>query len=84
MYTNEFLAMDFTEEGKGVVFHYLNESYIAEEYIFEEKEDTTHFYMCCLRFFEAVEFGSPVEKQKLFREFLDTNFLNLTYSRHTY
>lgn len=84
MYSNDFLAMDFTEEGKGVVFHYLNEQYIAEEYIFEDKKNATHYYMCCLRFFEVVESCTPVEKQNLFREFLDMNFLNLTYSRYTY
>lgn len=84
MYTNDFLGMDFTDGNKGVVFHFLNEQYIAEEYIFDDEENATHFYMCCLRFFEAVESCTSVEKQKLFREFLDSNFLKLSYSRNTY
>lgn len=84
MYTNDFLGMDFTAEGKGVVFHFLNYQFIAEEYIFEDEETATHFYMSCLRFFDAVVSCSPTEKQKLFREFLDTNFMQLVYLRRTY
>ena len=84
MYINDFLGMEFTDDEKGIVFHFLNCQFIAEEYTFEGKEEATHFYMCCLRFFEAIGSCPPTNKQKLFRELLDTNFLELSYSRQIY
>lgn len=84
MYTNDFLGMEFTEDGKGVVFHYLMGASIAEEYMLDDKKSATHFYMSCLRFFDSVEGCSAVEKEKMFRELLDSDFLQLGYKKTVY
>ncbi|AZP04961.1 hypothetical protein [Jeotgalibaca ciconiae] len=84
MYTNAFLGMDFTEDTKSVVIHFLMGYSLAEEYVFLNEETATHFYMACLRFFDAVKEKPVVEQQNMFRDFLDSNILELTYEKRIY
>lgn len=84
MFVNEFMGMDFSEDGKAIVFHFLMEDHLAEEYAFATQEEATHFYLACLRFNEELE-GMPVkEKRKIFREFLDRNILEMRYTKRLF
>lgn len=84
MFVNEFMGMDFSDEGKAIVFHFLMEDHLAEEYCFATTEEATHFYMACLRFDEELAELPLQQKRKLFREFLDRNVMGMRYTKRLY
>lgn len=84
MYVNEFMGMDFTEDGTAIVFHFLMEESLAEEYAFATAAEATHFYMGCLRFSEELEGLNLKEKRKVFHEFLDRNIMEMQYRKTIY
>ena len=81
MYTNAFVGMEFTDDQRGVVFHFANDDALADEFIFETGKEATQFYFDCLGFCEHIE-DYPVEVQEnLFRKFLDYNVFGKNHAR---
>ncbi len=84
MFTTSFLGMDFTEDGRGVVLHFVEGEGIAEDYFFRTEEEATAFYSACQRLCEELK-EEPVETQTaIFQEFLDLNIGEFHYNRRFY
>ena len=78
------LGMDFLEEKKGVVIHFVEDETLAEEYLFETTDEAAAFFRSCQNLCEEVK-EEPLEVQyALIREFLDLDIGKFNYERAYY
>lgn len=84
MFMTPVLGMDFLEDKKGVVIHFVEDDTLAEEYLFETTNEAAAFFRSCQNLCEEVK-EEPLEVQNaLIREFLDLDIGKFNYERAYY
>lgn len=84
MFMTPVLGMDFLEDKKGVVIHFVEDDTLAEEYLFETTDGAAVFFRSCQNLCEEVK-EEPLEVQyALIREFLDLDIGKFNYERAYY
>ena len=84
MFMTPVLGMDFLEDKKGVVIHFVEDDTLAEEYLFETTDEAAAFFRSCQTLCEEVK-EEPLEVQyALIREFLDLDIGKFNYERAYY
>ena len=84
MFMTPVLGMDFLEDKKGVVIHFVGDDRLAEEYLFETTDEAAAFFRSCQNLCEEVK-EEPLEVQyALIREFLDLDIGKFNYERAYY
>ena len=84
MFMTPVLGMDFLEDKKGVVIHFVEDDTLAEEYLFEITDEAAAFFRSCQNLCEEVK-EEPLEVQyALIREFLDLDIGKFNYERAYY
>lgn len=84
MFITSFLGMDFTDEGKGVVLHFVEGDSIGETYVFQTREEVASFYETCQRLCEELKEEPIATQTAIFQEFLDLNIGDFQYDRRIY
>ena len=84
MFMTPVLGMDFTEDKKGVVIHFVEDDAVAEEYLFETTDVVFSFFISCQNLCDEVK-EEPLEVQyAIIREFLDLDIGKFNYERAYY
>ena len=84
MFMTPVLGMDFLEDKKGVVIHFVEDDTLAEEYLFETTDEAAAIFRSCQNLCEEVK-EEPLEVQyALIREFLDLDIGKFNYERAYY
>lgn len=84
MFMTSVLGMDFTEDKKGVVIHFVEDDAVAEEYLFETMNEAAAFFRSCQNLSDEVK-EEPLEVQyAIIREFLDLDIGKFNYERANY
>ena len=84
MFMTPVLGMDFTEDKKGVVIHFVEGDAVAEEYLFETPDEAAVFFRSCQNLSDEVK-EEPLEVQAaIIREFLDLDIGQFNYERTDY
>lgn len=84
MFMTPVLGMDFTEDRKGVVIHFVEDDAVAEEYLFETTDEAAAFYRSCQKLSDEVK-EEPLDVQyAIIREFLDLDIGEFNYERTYY
>ena len=84
MFMTPVLGMDFTEDKKGVVIHFVEDDAVAEEYLFETMNEAATFFRSCQHLCDEVK-EEPLEIQyAIIREFLDLDIGKFNYERAYY
>ena len=84
MFMTPVLGMDFLEDKKGVVIHFVEDDTLAEEYLFETTDEAAAFFRSCQNLCEEVK-EEPLEfLYALIRVFLDLDIGKFNYERAYY